>query len=255
MDETTTDAATQDTGVEDYSTQPEEQPAEAVYTPGEPITTDSEEEPEAPAPDNSTDDFDYESWLAKKQIDPSTPEGKAQIAKSWRELEKKMHATTQQASELEKQVNSQPLADATTDPAVQEALTRAARVETTLAVERWKSQNGITAEQDTALGQYLVENPQKAWLVKNGHLSYDDVYAMSGVGKTDPAALKQAGGKEALQALANKQRATSPTGNATSSAPPAGLTKENADSWWDSLGYEGRQNPENRRKLDQILST
>jgi hypothetical protein len=220
MTDTTTEAATQDDLGGAPAPQPVEQPAEAVTPPVEPTSTPpAPDEPAAPATENSDDDLtDY--W-SKKGIDISTPEGQAQAAKSYREAEKSLTQNAQRASELEKQINAQPAAEVTTDPAVQEAIDRAARVETTLEVERWKAANNITPEQDAAVGQYLVDNPQKAWLVKNGHLSLDDVYAMSGVGKTDPAALKKEGGQEALQTLADKQLATAPTGSAATSAPAA----------------------------------
>lgn len=200
------------------------QPAEPVepaeQNPTEPPVTPTSDEPAPEDPADNSDE-DASSYWSKLGIDISTPEGQAQAAKSYRESVKKMHEATQQASELERSVNGQPLAEATTDPAVQEALERSARVETALTVERWKASKGITPEQDKALGQYLVDNPQKAWLVKNGHLNLDDVYAMSGVGAKDPAVLKKEGGREALESLANKQRTTVPSGNAASQAAPA----------------------------------
>ena len=215
--EPTTPAASQEPGVP--VTQPVEQPAEAASTPAEPISTPSPTEPAAPATENLEEEFDAEAFWANKGIDLSTPEGRLAAAKSQREAEQKMHQATQKASDIEKNLNEQPLAEATTDPALQDALTRTARVETTLQVERWKSSMGITPEQDEALGQYLVDNPQKAWMVKNGHLTLDDVYALSGVGKADTAALKAEGKREALQTLATKQLTTAPSGNAATSAP------------------------------------
>lgn len=249
MDETTTDAAVQEPQALDA--QPVEQPAEAVTTDSEPQVEDpSVNEPVET--DNSDDDLmDY--W-SKKGIDITTPEGQRQAAQSYREAEKAMHAKGQRASELEQQLNQQPLAEQTQDPAVQEALARASRVETALEVERWKANNGITPDQDKALGKYLTENPQKAWLVKNGHLNLDDVYAMSGINKVDPDAIRKQGGQEALQGLANKQRTTAPEGSAVNQAPAAQLTKANVDSWWSGLGPEGRADPANRAKLDSILS-
>lgn len=191
--------------------QPEAVQTEAAeqteITEQQPVT---EEQPEEPVQPDNSEDFDYAAWLEKKGIDPSTEEGKAQIAKSWREMEKKMHQTTQQASELEKQVQATPTD--TDDDRVQ-------RLEMLYNATAWKQNNKITAEQDEQMGSYLAGNPDKLQLVKYGLLSFDDVLAMSGAAKIDTAAIKKQGGQEALQTLANKQRATAPTGSATTQAP------------------------------------
>ena len=225
MSETTTDAATQDTGVTPDVTQPDEQPAEAVTTPVSEPTTAQEDEPTTDV-DNSTvdeDSFDFNAWLEKKGIDPSTPEGKEQIAKSWRAMEKKMHQSTQKASELEKAALEAPLEVDTDNELVRQALQKADAAETTLKIQQWKQQNGITQEQDEAIGQYVTDNPNVGYLYRNGHLTLDQLYAMSGVGTTDASAAKAQGAQEALEKLANKQRAATPTGAATSASTPTSV--------------------------------
>lgn len=222
MDESTTDAATQDTGAE-VTAQPEEQLAEAAKTDSESTNTEETQATEETVDQTTTseDDFDYDSWLEKKGIDPSTPEGKAQIAKSWREMEKKMHQSTAQASELEKQVNAQPLDVDTDNELVRQALEKSNKLETTMAIREWKQTNNITPEQDEALGQYVVSNPDKAYLLKNGYLSYDDILSMSGVKNQDFSEAKKQGSREALQDVANKQRTTAINGSASQQAPAA----------------------------------
>lgn len=237
--------------------QPDDQPAEAVTTTdSEPTETTNETTGEPGQPENSTEEqTDPVTYWSKKGIDVTTPEGLAKATQSYQAAEKRMHESTQKSSELEKQLTSQPFEQVSSDPTAQSALEMAAGVKLELQVERWKNQKQITPQQDEAIGGYLAENTDKAFMLKNGYLTLDDVYAMSGVGNTDPSAIKAQGGKEALEKLANQQRATSVTGNAVSGAAPSALTKSNVDSWWDGLGSEGRRDPDNQAKLDSVLTS
>jgi hypothetical protein len=211
MDESTTDAATQDPGVTEV-TQPEEQPAEAETTPtSEPKQPDEPAEGDEPdqASDNSDDDSDY--WT-KKGIDISTPEGQAAAAKSYREAEQALSRKAQEASQLKKSIGDIPTTDGDE---------RMRKLELTVAASEWKASKGLTTEQDSKMGEYLQANPQKLDLLKYGLVTLDDLYVMSGansIGQPDPAALKSQGSKEALQTLANKQRATAPKGGASKPA-------------------------------------
>lgn len=251
MEESTTDAATQDTGAE-YA-QPEELQAEAVTTDSESIDTTDQNDAGETAEEATTSNDDPADYWAKKGIDITTPEGQAKAAKSYQEAEKAMHNKAQQASELSKQINSQPLLVDTDNELVRQALEKSSQLETTLTVQAWKASNNITPEQDAALGEYVTSNPDKALLLKNGYLTLDDIYKMSGVGAVDTTEAKKQGGQEALQQLANKQRASAVQGNAVISNPPAGVTRANVEQWWDSLGTEGRKDPANRAKLDSLL--
>ena len=221
MDESTTDAATQDTGAE-VTAQPEEQLAEAATTDSESTTTtDQQTEEETVEETTTSDDDDLTDYWAKKGIDITTPEGQAKAAKSYREAEKAMTQKAQQASALEKQVNAQPLDVDTDNELVRQALEKSNKLETTMAIREWKQTNNITPEQDEALGQYVVSNPDKAYLLKNGYLSYDDILSMSGVKNQDFSEAKKQGSREALQDVANKQRTTAINGSASQQAPAA----------------------------------
>ena len=254
MDETTTDAATQDPGVVP-TTQPEEQPAEAVLaTPSEPTPTDPPTEEPAVA-DNSDVDEDPSAYWSKKGIDITTPEGQAQAAKSYREAEKAMHEKGQRASELERQISTQATVDPDASEA-QRALAIATQLQNKAVIETWKVQNNISAEEDKAMGAYAKANPQTAELLTSGLLTLDEFRAIAVPAKpVDTTAIKKQGGQEALESLANKQRATAVAGNAVNSAPPAGLNKNNVDTWWDGLGSAGRADPDNRAQLDRILAS
>lgn len=257
MDESTTDAPVQDQAAQ--QPQPEEQHAEAETTPTSEPTNTNDEQPEATAEpeqsDNSQESADPAAYWQKKGIDISTPEGLAKATQSYREAEKRMHQTTQRSSELEKQLGETASEQVSNDPVAQQAYEEAKAARLELQVERWKSNNGVTPEQDAAIGEYLAKNTEKAYLLKNGYLSLDDVAAMSGAFKQDADAIKSQGSRETLEKLANKQTASSVPGNAVTSTAPQALTKANADSWWAELGPAGRADPDNRAKLDRVLSS
>lgn len=252
MEESTTNEVPQEVGAESA------QPNLEDYSPAE--TTDNElnettdqpevEETGTPAPSDTNDPTDY--W-AKKGIDISTPEGLAKATKSYQEAEKSMTQKAQQASELAKKINEQPLDVDTDNDFVRKALQETSELKTTIAVQNWKAANNITPEQDVKLGEYVTSNPDKAYLLKNGYLSYDDIYAMSKVGVVDTSEARKQGGVEALQNLSSRQRANAPQGNAVNTTPPTGLNSSNVESWWDGLGTEGRKDPANIAKLDALL--
>ncbi|MBM4644771.1 hypothetical protein GS464_29600 [Rhodococcus hoagii] len=225
MDESTTDVVAQDQA-QVITAQLEEQPAEAETTPtSEPTPT----QPQTDAPmdepvstDNPTEGEEFNSveFWSKKGIDITTPEGQAKAAKSYSEAEKRMHQSTQRSSELEKQVKAAPSEQYSSDPTAQKAMEMATAAQQALEITNWKQANQITPEQDEKMGQYLVENQDKAYLLRNGYLSLDDIRAMSGVDTVDSTAIKQQGGKEALEQLANKQRTTAPRGAAVQTTQP-----------------------------------
>lgn len=220
MTETTTDAATQDPGVAAFeqATQPDEQPAEAVTTPdSESTPTQTESSPEA-APAESDDITDF---LQAKGIDLSTPEGQRKLAQSYREAEKAMHKTRQEASELAKQFKGEPVDVDTDNELLAQLVERDVQRDRAEAVDAFIRETGITPDQDLAMGQWLEANPKKKALVLNGELSLKEAFDLSGVGKSDPTVLKEQGKKEALENLASKQRTTAPTGAAVTQQAPA----------------------------------
>lgn len=220
MEESTIDAATQEPGVVP-TTQPEEQPAETVQTASESSeTTDQPSTDETgPAPASSDED-DLADYWTKKGIDITTPEGQAQAAKSYREAEKLMHSKAQQASELEKQISTQTTVDPDASEA-QRALAIATQLQNKAVIETWKAQNNISHEEDVAMGAYAKANPKTAELLTSGLLTLDEFRAIAVPAKpVDTTAIKKQGGQEALEKLANKQRATQPIGGAATPSSP-----------------------------------
>lgn len=221
MDEqTTTDATTQDTGAE-TTAQPEEQHAEAVTTTeGEPTQTNtvSEETTEQP-----TEADAVVTWMQKKGIDPTDPEALSKLANMAQNAEKQMHKATVDASALKKQLEQSPGGELDTDnELVKELYGEVTAVKRAQAIDSFKQEVGLTAEQEKQMVGYLSENPTIGQLVNMGHLSLPQLYAMSVGSQIDTAKLKQDGGRDALQQLKNKQMSGALPGNSTTSAmsPP-----------------------------------
>lgn len=222
MEETTTEAATQDTQAQEIA-QPEEQSqAEAVQTADSEPTTTTEPEAETteePASAENSDD-DLADYWSKKGIDITTPEGQRKAAQSYREAEKALSQKSQKASELQKQLQTQPVEEVSNDPLVQDLATKVVLMERAQQVNDFMREVNLTGEQEQKMAQYLTDNPAKAQLVNAGYMSLNEVYQLSGAASESQAKLKQAGGREALEKLANKQLATRPQGNATTHDTP-----------------------------------
>lgn len=221
MDPTTTEPATQEPGVEP-TTQPEEQPATAVTTPvTEPTTPTPPTEPTEPAPaENLDESSDPTAFWQKKGIDISTPEGLAKATQSYQESEKRMHQSTQKMSEIEKQLTQEPVEVDSDNPLVQRLANKVVQMERVTTVREFMQDNGITEEQNKAMGQWLVDNPVKRDLINSGDLTLQEAYVLSGIGDKDPTALKDEGKREALESLATKQRSTAPSGGAVLTTAP-----------------------------------
>lgn len=214
-DETTTDVEVQD--VQAHDAQPVEQQTEAVIDDdSEQQTTEQSDtgEVEPDETDNSTEDKTFTNeWLASKGIDLSAPDAAQKLANMAFNSEKVMSKTTQKASELEKIVQS---STAMTDAPI-------SKTDLLVGAMLFKQNNPLSPDQDTKMGEYLSTNPEKMALMQYGYLSYEDIYHMSGAASLnapDAATLKKKGSEEALRQLANKQRATAPSGSATTNKAP-----------------------------------
>jgi len=248
MDESTTNPDAQDEQA--LEAQPVEALDAAANTDSESIETTDQTDSEETAEAATSEDDDLSDYWAKKGIDITTAEGQAKAAKSYREAEKAMTKKAQQASELAKKVNEASPIDENASEA-QQALQIAQQLRNEAVIDKWARDNKVTESELEAMDAYVDENVRAKQLLGAGLLTLDEVRKLSI--NTDTAAIKKQGGQEALQNLANKQRASAATGNAVNSTPPAALTAANAEAWWDSLGAEGRADPANRAKLDALL--
>lgn len=217
MEESTTEATTQESGVEE--TQPVEQQTEAVTTTEESTQATTEEQTQS----------DYSEWLSKKGIDPSDPEAMAKVAEMARNAERAMHEKAQQASSLSKQLGETPVQVDTDNEIVQQLHGEVASLRLAHAVNEFKAQNSITQEQENQMSAYVKENPHIGQLIQAGYLTLPQLQTLS-LG-ANAESIKSEGGKQALQQLANKQRASSIPGNATTSS----LQTEQGDPFLDAL--------------------
>lgn len=200
----------------------------------------------------SSDDAALKKWAEDHGLTLDS-ESATKAAKIAMDNQADFHRQRQQEAASEK--FTPPEQPETDNPAIQALQQQLAQESLARYAESWKSRKGLTEAQAKEFANYFAEHPEKEQLITGGHLSLDEVYSLSGIGAADPAAIKAKGEQEGLQKLANKQQATAVRGNASNSAPSEGLSKANVDSWWDSLGSEGRSKPENRVKLDSILGT
>ena len=205
---TTTEAPVETTSVEE--TQPVSQETEAVTTTEESTQTTTEE-----SPSSASEEFNSAEWMQKKGLDPSDPESIEKLAKMAFNSEKLMHQSTEEKANLTKQLNESPVSADTDNELVQQLFGEVTSIKRAQAVEAFKKNTGLTDEQEQQMVSYLGENPQIGELINAGYISLPQLKAMA-VGSNEQA-IKSQGGKEALQQLANKQRASSLPGNATTS--------------------------------------
>lgn len=212
--------------------QPNATPPEGAGAPAEPSAgaTATAAQPQEPQqsqqpPDNG-ENFDYEAWLQQKGVDPSTPEGKAAIAKSWRGIEQKMHETTMQASELRKSLTqpsqpAQPAQGGQADNGMQEFIADYRRDK---LISGFKESHSDWKDHEQSMVKLLSEATPSGYtrsqLVNAGVMSLEDIYAMARQSAPDNTKQIQADAKnEVLQTLANTQRAGGGTSQASDPNP------------------------------------
>lgn len=200
-----------------------------------PVTsTTSEESAEAVSEDTSTPeaqapaDESVEDWAKKKGIDLEKADPK-KLAQMYRDAEKKMHDATVRARELESTAVAQVPVDYTGDPNIDSL---AKQVNTLLVknnVNDFFRDNPEAREFEPKMAEIVLQRP---------HLQHD-LDALYALARNDPsreAQLKQAGGKEALTNLAQKQSQVPPTAGATNSGVYATntITPENVHQMVDT---------------------
>lgn len=166
----------------------------------------SETDAQAPAETSEASADDVEEWAKKKGLPLEDPK---KLAAMYRDAEKKMHQATEKARELETAATSQTL-DYTGDPNI-DALNQ--QVNTLLiqnSVRDFFQANPEAREYESKMAEIVTQRP---------HLK-GDLDALYALAKTDPnreSELKNAGGREALTNLAQKQQQIPPGANATNS--------------------------------------
>ena len=198
-DEVNTDAAVTSTSADEPSTTSS---TESVAT-GESTTVTNEE---------STDE-DVTEWARKKGLPLSAEptENELKMARSVQAAEKRMHDSTQRTSELETAVGEQIDDAAANNPDLSASDARLAKIEAGLAVEKFFRSTPEASNYETKMAELVRENPARA------RLPLTDLYELAVARSGQREDAKREGGREALESLARKQKATAPRGNAVSS--------------------------------------
>lgn len=190
QEQTTTEPVVQEAeGVQE--TQPE---VEQTDTAESNVTEDS-------SPTEPSESDDLSKWAESKGINLEDPESVQKLAKSYREAEKKLHETTQTKSELEKQlVPSDGLPQYTQDGNL-DVYSEVQNVKTQLNLQNFYMENPEARSYDEKMAQIAIEKPELGLYAKNSG-DFSVLLAMAKQGDE-----RREGGREALERLADKQRA------------------------------------------------
>lgn len=190
QEQTTTEPVVQEAeGVQE--TQPE---VEQTETAESNVTEDS-----SPAEPSEGDDLS--KWAESKGINLEDPESVQKLAKSYREAEKKLHETTQTKSELEKQLVPADNVPQYTPDGNLDVYSEVQNVKTQLNLQNFYMENPEARSYDEKMAQIALEKPELGLYAKNSG-DFSVLLAMAKQGDE-----RREGGREALERLADKQRA------------------------------------------------
>jgi len=204
QEQTTTEPVVQEAeGVQE--TQPE---VEQTETAESNVTEDS-------SPTEPSEGDDLSKWAESKGINLEDPESVQKLAKSYREAEKKLHETTQTKSELEKQLVPSDGVPQYTQDGNLDVYSEVQNVKTQLNLQNFYMENPEARSYDEKMAQIALEKPELGLYAKNSG-DFSVLLAMAKQGDE-----RREGGREALERLADKQRAAvaSPAATVQSSQP------------------------------------
>lgn len=234
MDESTTTGATTEGAAVDTSTQAADTSQDTSAATANESTTTADSSAAGASSSDSTDDGgdDNLGWLAKKGIDPSDPDAMAKVAEMYRNAEKAMHQSTAKASELQKALGGEETAATPALDIPEEMLNHPVMgklVEEIQQLRAGQTNLSMTGRVNDFFGSHpeakalesemakiVTDNPVIGELVKGGHMAVEALHDMARGRNID--AIKQQGGKEALEQLADKQQAKAVSGAATTKA-------------------------------------
>ena len=190
QEQTTTEPVVQEAeGVQE--TQPE---VEQTATAESNVTEDS-------SPTEPSEGDDLSKWAESKGNNLEDPESVQKLAKSYREAEKKLHETTQTKSELEKQLVPSDSVPQYTPDGNLDVYSEVQNVKTQLNLQNFYMENPEARGYDEKMAQIAIEKPELGLYAKNSG-DFSVLLAMAKQGDE-----RREGGREALERLADKQRA------------------------------------------------
>lgn len=190
QEQTTTEPVVQEAeGVQE--TQPE---VEQTETAESNVTEDS-------SPTEPSEGDDLSKWAESKGINLEDPESVQKLAKSYREAEKKLHETAQTKSQLEKQLVPADGVPQYTPDGNLDVYSEVQNVKTQLNLQNFYMENPEARSYDEKMAQIALEKPELGLYAKNSG-DFSVLLAMAKQGDE-----RREGGREALERLADKQRA------------------------------------------------
>jgi hypothetical protein len=208
-DTTTTPAVPEEAGAEAQPVAPVEPDAAAEAASTEPSEVPQDGQPAAPEVDTELQKYAESNGIA---LDSPGAIKAAEIA---RKAQSEATRNYQKANELEKATKILPEQVSEDATPQQHDNVRLRNLELRYEAQTWKLQNPDKAAMEPQMVEILANDPNKRYLVQEGLLNYDDLYAMARGRGDNSAAVKSEAKRETLQSLAHKQQAAVPRGNAT----------------------------------------
>lgn len=206
---------------------PEAQPEVEVQEPAESNVTEDSSPTEPPEGD------DMSKWAESKGINFDDPDSVQKLAKSYREAEKKLHETTQTKSELEKQLVPAQSGPQFTEDGNLDVYSEVQNVKTQLNLQNFYMENPDARTYDEKMAQVALDKPELGLYAKNS----GDFSVLLAIAKQDDE--RKNGGREALEKLADKQRAAVAGASATVQTSSPKITRaimqeklQSGDSKW-----------------------
>lgn len=163
---------------------------------------------------------DVQTWAEKKGLPLDDP---VKLAKMYRDAEKRMHEATEAARQLETTVVQQGTVDYTGDANYDALAQTVNQLAVQNSVREFFAANPSAREFEPKMAEIVMQRP---------HLK-GDLDALYALARNDPnreTELKQAGGREALENLAQKQQAIPPNASVSSGlASTPKITPQNVD--------------------------
>lgn len=230
--DTTTESTATDTGADEAQPTTEQTTDSAVTTDESTTDTNTTTEDTTKADDaaekttNVIADVSDENleWLKGKGIDPTDKAAMAKVAKMYRDAEKAMHQSTQEASELKKALATPTEAEKVEqeqqkDDPVAALAAEVQGLKLAQNVNTFFSTTPDAKQYEAQMTTIVTGNPTIGALVKTGYLTVADLYNMArGADPKRDDKLKEDGKREALQKVADKQQGKAVQGQATSSS-------------------------------------
>lgn len=248
---TTANVADEVTPPEQASSQeglPQEQPTEA--------TAENAEPSEQATTQQESFDNDLEDWAAKKGLDISD-ENARKAAQMARDSQREFTKTRQQASELDRSLEGDVQDEGVGLEAQMAEFLATQRREK--ALSQFKEQNPDWQQHEGKMAELALEQvntPQgpvtRGQLINAGVMSVQDLYAIAKGSNLD--SVKEQGAREALNDVATKQRAATPSGAAT---VPGGsstrITPQNVEEVYANATTEQLRDPEFQAQVSAAM--